>query len=160
MGHAKNGQVFRTRAACAVILVHRDCKVNLSNVCLGNFDTIPRELYDFARRQVVNALMYKGDERRRELRHPMVVPVHMVAVDDWNRPIGDIFQVVTRDVSNFGIGVIGFEEFTGDRYAIQLSLAQTDVCMAVALTWAGEMGPFYGAAGRYIEKLDQFPVDE
>ncbi len=132
--------------------------MNLSNVCHGDFTTIPKELFDFARRQVANALMYKGDERRREDRHPMVVPVRMVAIDEENEPTGEAFQVVTRDVSNGSIGIIHFDEILGDRYAIHLSLAQTDVYLAVEIVWTGGLGPFYGAAGRYLEKLDDFPA--
>ena len=132
--------------------------MNLSHVCHGDFTTIPQELFDFARRQVVNALLYKGDERRREGRHPMVVPVRMVAIDEANRSLDEPFQVVTRDVSTNSIGLIHFDEFEGDRFAIHLSLAQTDVFMAIELIWSGEMGPFYGAGGRYVEKLSEFPA--
>ena len=134
--------------------------MKLSSLCHGDFATIPQELFDFARRQVANALMYKGDERRRELRNPMVVPVRMVAVDNENVPIGDPFDVVTRDVSNSSIGLIHLNEFQGDRFAIHMSLAQTDVFMVIALTWAGAMGPFYGAAGRYVEKISDFPAND
>ena len=88
----------------------------------------------------------------------MVVPVRIVAIDDQNCPIGETFQVVTRDVANSSIGLIHFNEFKGDRFAIHMSLAQSDVFMVIALTWTGEMGPFYGAAGKYIEKLNRFPA--
>ena len=131
--------------------------MNLSNVCQGDFTTIPQELFDFARRQVVNALMYKGDERRREGRHPMVVPVRMVAINDEHQATDEPFQVVTRDVSSNSIGLIHLDEITGEHFAIHLSLAQTEVIMAIELTWTGELGPFYGAAGRYVQRLEQFP---
>lgn len=131
--------------------------MKLSTLCHGDFATIPQELFDFARRQVANTLMYKGDERRRELRNPMVVPVRMVAIDELNQPIGDPFEVVTRDVSNNSIGLIHLNEFDEDRYAIHMTLARTDVFMVIVMTWADGMGPFYGAAGRYMEKLCEFP---
>jgi len=132
--------------------------MNLSSVCHGNLATIPPELVDFARRQVVNALMYKGDERRREARMPMIIPVRMVVVDDDNQPLGEPLQAVTRDVSNSSIGLIHIDPLQGERFAIEMSLAQTDVVMIIALMWTGAMGPFYGTAGRFIEKLDEFPA--
>lgn len=132
--------------------------MNKSALRHGDFDAIPRELVDFARRQVVNAKLYKGDERRREIRHPMVAPVRIVAVDDKNQVIGEPFDLVTRDISASGIGLIHSEEITGDRFAIHMSLAQTDVYMAIAITWTAPLGPFYGAAGWYIERLDRFPT--
>ena len=131
--------------------------MDLSTVCHGDFATIPQELFDFARRQVASAMMYKGDEHRRELRNPMVLPVRMVAVDDSNQPIGEPFQVVTRDVSKNSIGLIYLDKIQGDRFAIHMLLAQTDVFMVIWLTWSGPMGPFYGAAGEYVEKLTEFP---
>lgn len=134
--------------------------MNVSTICHGDFATIPRELFDFARRQVANALMYKGDERRRELRNPMVVPVRMVAVDECNQPIGDPFQVVTRDVSKNTVGLIHFDEIAEDRFAIHMQLAQTDVFMVIRIVWSGPTGPFYGAAGEYIQKLTAFPVED
>ena len=132
--------------------------MNLSTICHGNLATIPQELFDFTRRQVVNALMYKGDERRREARMPMIVPVRMVVVGDDNQPLGEPFQAVTRDVSNSSIGLIHIKPLEGERFAIEMSLAQTDVVMIIALMWTGPMGPFYGSAGQFIEKLDEFPV--
>lgn len=118
---------------------------------------LPPELVGFARRQFVNAMMYKGDERRRENRHPMVLPVRVVPVNKNGEAIGDAFDVITRDVAATSIGLIHTELILSDRLAIEMCLAGTDVDMMIEILWAGAMGPFYGAAGRYVRRLDHFP---
>ncbi len=119
---------------------------------------LPTELVDFARRQFVNATLYKGDERRRENRHPMMLPVQVIPVNSRGEAIDDLFDVVTRDVSPTGIGLIHSELIMADYLAIHLTLAGTDVDMMIEVLWSGAMGRFYGAAGKYVRRLDKFPV--
>lgn len=119
---------------------------------------LPTELVDFARRQFVNATLYKGDERRRENRHPMMLPVQVIPLNSRGEPIDDLFDVVTRDVSPTGIGLIHSELIMAEYLAIHLTLAGTDVDMMIEVLWSGAMGPFYGAAGKYVRRLDEFPV--
>lgn len=119
---------------------------------------LPRELVDFARRQFVNATLYKGDERRREYRHPMVLPVRAVAVDFDAKPIGEPFDVITRDVSSTSIGVIHTNLVQSEYLAIRLPMAGIEVNLMIELLWSGAMGPFYGAAGRYLRRLSEFPA--
>jgi hypothetical protein len=124
----------------------------------GYTGTVSKELVDFARRQLVNATLYKGDERRREDRHPMMVPVLAVAVDENNQPLGDPFEAITRDVAATSIGLFHAEPIKHDRLAIHMTLANTDVDLVIRLMWRRPMGPFYGSAGVYLEKLDRFPI--
>ena len=119
--------------------------------------TLPRELVDFARRQVVNAMLYKGDERRREGRYPMMLPVRAVWVDDNDEAVGESFELITRDVSSTGIALLHTQPLDGERLAIQFSIADTLVNMVIEMIWDREMGTFHGAAGRFVVKLDQFP---
>ncbi len=119
---------------------------------------LPQELVDFARRQIVNVILYKGDERRRENRHPMLLPVRAVEIDNDDRPVGDAFDLVTRDISSTSVGLVSTERITADRLAIEIVLAGTAVIMAIEMQWSGELGPFYGAAGIYIRKLNEFPM--
>ncbi len=123
----------------------------------GYTGTLSSELVAFARRQLVNATLYKGDQRRREQRHPMMLPVLAVPVDDDNQPIGDPFEVITRDVAATSIGLIHAEQMRHDRIAIHMTLANTDVDLVVELKWKGPLGPFYGSGGDYLERLDRFP---
>ena len=119
--------------------------------------TLPKELVDFARRQVVNAMFFKGDERRREGRYPMMLPVRAVQVDADNKPLGECFDLITRDMSSTGISLIHTDPIQGDRLAIHFFIAETEVNLVIDIVWSRELGPFYGAAGRFVVKLDQFP---
>lgn len=123
----------------------------------SDIKTLPRELVDFARRQVVNAMLYKGSERRREGRYPMMVPVRALWLDDHYEPIGGHFDLITRDMSASAIGLLHTEPLEGERMAIQFVIADTKVNMVIDMIWNREMGPFYGAAGRFVTRLDAFP---
>jgi len=87
----------------------------------------------------------------------MMLPVLVVPVDDENQPIGETFEVITRDVSSSSVGLIHARQILNDRLAIHMSLANTDVDLVIELIWKRPMGPFYGSAGTYIEKLSRFP---
>ena len=121
--------------------------------------TVSNELIDFARRQLVNATLFSGDDRRAEHRHLMLVPVWVVPVDEDNQPIGEPVQLITRDVSASSIGLFHEDEITHDRLALHMRLASTDVNLVIRVIWVQPAGPFYGLAGTYLERLDRFPVD-
>ena len=120
---------------------------------------VSQELADFARRQYVNARLYKGEERRIEGRHMMMMPVWVVPVNSDNEATGEPIQIITRDISSRGIGLYHEAPINDDRLAIQFEIADTEVNLVIDLLWMRPMGPFYGSAGSYAEKLDQFPVD-
>lgn len=123
----------------------------------GYTGTLPQELVDFARRQLINAVLYKGDERRREQRYPMMLPILVVPVNTSNQAIGQTFEVISRDIASNTIGLFHVERIVHPRLAIYMKLANTDVNLVIEVTWEGPLGPFRGLAGRYLEKLDQFP---
>ena len=125
----------------------------------GYTGQLSSELVAFARRQLVNATLYKGDRRRREERHPMMLPVLVVPVDEDNQPISVPFEVITRDVAATSIGLIHAEQMPHDRIAIHMTLANTEVDLVVELKWREPLGPFYGSGGDYLERLDRFPCD-
>lgn len=125
--------------------------------CPKGTEGLPQELVDFSRRQIVNATMYKGDERRREGRHPMLLPVLAVEVDEDNYPIGEPFQLVTRDVSASAVGLVYTRRITAKRLAIQFTIAGTQVTLIVAVVWSNPLGPFYGAGAKFLQKLTEFP---
>jgi hypothetical protein len=143
------------------ITVSSSCRgstLSVTATSYGYTGTVPQELVDFARRQLVNATLYRGDERRREERHPMMVPVLAVGVDENNQPLGEPFEAITRDVAATSIGLFHAEPILHDRLAIHMTLANTDVDLVIALKWKRPMGPFYGSAGVYMDKLDRFPI--
>jgi hypothetical protein len=132
--------------------------VGIAEQLVGDIKTLPKELVDFARRQVVNAMLYKGHERRVEGRYPMMLPVHAVWVDENNEPIGESFDLITRDMSSTGIALIHTRPINrARRLAIHFFISDTEVNLIIEMIWSRDMGPFYGAAGRFVAKLDHFP---
>lgn len=127
------------------------------SICMGDTSSLPPELVDFARRQVVNAILYKGDERRREERQPMMVPVRAVEVDENNCRLGNPIDLITRDISSNTIGLIYTEPLEAERLVVEFSIAGTTVTLVTESIWSGPLGPFYGCAARYIDRLTEFP---
>ena len=111
----------------------------------------------FTRRQLVNALLHKGQEKRREHRHPMIIPAFVVPVNEDNEPIGDAFEVMTRDVASASIGLFHEEPLRYKRLILNMILANTEVNLIIQIIWRGALGPFYGSAGWYVERVDSFP---
>jgi hypothetical protein len=126
--------------------------------CPEETSHLPDELVAFARRQIVNATLYKGDERRGEGRHHMLLPIRAVAVDQANRPTGEPFDLVSRDISASGISLVHTETIRDERMAIQLRIAGETVNVVIDVVWSEPLGPFYGAGGEFRDKLDQFPA--
>ncbi len=125
--------------------------------CPEETSHLPQELVDFARRQIVNATMYKGDERRKEGRHYILLPVRAVPVDTDNFPSGDSFDLITRDISASAISLFHMDEIDYPRLALQLRVADETVNVVVDVIWSEPLGPFYGAGGEFREKLSYFP---
>ena len=125
--------------------------------CPEEIGHLPKELVDFARRQIVNATMFKGDERRNEGRHYMLLPVRVVPVDPFNQPTGAAYDLVTRDISASAISMLHTEQIVDQRLAIQLRIGGEIVNVVIDVVWSEPLGPFYGAGGEFREKLDRFP---
>ena len=100
---------------------------------------LSREFIDFARRQLVNATMFRTPNRRQEERFPMMLPIVAVAIDENNEPISEVFEMISRDVASATIGLFHQEPLQHDRFAIRLCLAQTMTDLAVELIWQNQM---------------------
>lgn len=125
--------------------------------CPEDISHLTAELVAFARRQIVNAVLYRGDERRRRDRHHMMLPVRAVPVDKYNRPCGQPFDLITRDISATSISLLHTEEITDERLGLQFRIAGDDVNVVIDIVWSEPLGPFYGAGGEFRDKLAQFP---
>ena len=87
----------------------------------------------------------------------MMLPALIVPVDEFNRPIGKIIEVVTRDVATSSIGLFHPDPLDQKRFALHMVMSGAEVNLVVQIIWKGPMGPFFGSAGWYIEKLNEFP---
>ena len=118
----------------------------------------PKELVDFAKRQVFNAKFRGRIERRSESRYEMVVPVLVQPVDDDFRAIDSPFRIVTRDISPRGAGLIHFAPIPHNKLALQMCIANTTVNLVARVVWCKPLGPFHGTGVEFIAKLDAFPT--
>ncbi len=121
--------------------------------------TLSREFIEFARRQLVNASTYRGSEKRGEGRQPMMLHAMVVPIDENNQAIGRPIEVVTRDVASTSIGLFHEQPLEHKRHALKMRMAGVDICVVVSRIWMGEMGPFYGSAGWFVEQLSELPVE-
>ena len=118
------------------------------------------EFIGFAKRQLINATMFVDHNNRRgEDRHPMMLPILAVAIDDEGNAISEVFEMISRDVASATIGLFHQEELQHKYFAIRLSLANILTDLSIEVLWQAPQGPFFGSAARYLKKLNQFPTD-
>ena len=115
------------------------------------------ELVSFAERQVRYARLYRGDERRSELRRLMVIPALVQPVDGEYKAIGSPICGVTRDISPQGIGLFHSEPLNHNLLAIQITLVGEQINIITEKLWCRIYGPFYSIGGKFITKTDEFP---
>ena len=112
----------------------------------------------FVERQVRNARLYCGSEKRSEPRHFMAVPVIAVPVDEQFRAIGDPIALAARDISKKGIGLVHPQPIGHGLTAVQMHLAGEEVNVVVDILWSKPLGPFECSGGGFVAKLDGFPT--
>jgi hypothetical protein len=120
----------------------------------------PTNLVAFVKRRIRDAHLQNDVDRRKEERHPMLVPVLAQPMDQQYRAIGEPFTLVTQDISEKGIGLVHTEPLTDNLLAIHMSLADEDVNVVVRLLWSKALGPFYCFGGEFVAKLVSFPLPE
>ncbi|MGA2062267.1 MAG: PilZ domain-containing protein [Thermoguttaceae bacterium] len=120
----------------------------------------PASLVSFVKRQIRNAHLQRDMDRREEERHLMLVSVLAQPVDEQYRVIGEPFALVTRDISEKGIGLVHTEPINDNLLAIQMSLAGEEVNVVVRLLWSKALGPFHYIGGEFVAKLVSFPQSE
>jgi hypothetical protein len=111
------------------------------------------ELVSFVKRQIRNAELRVGPERRSDRRHAIVAPVLAQPVDQDLNAVGDPFALVTRDISSKGIGLVHSKSIDQGLLTLQMRLADEDVKLVAEILWCKPLGPFYYAGGRFVSKL-------
>jgi hypothetical protein len=113
------------------------------------------ELVAFAQRQVRNAKLHHGTERRSEHRHLVVVPVVAQPVNEDFVAIDSPFPMVTRDISTTGVGLI-HTEYTDHRWlALRMTVAGECVELASKVLWCQALGPFYSLGCQVVANLQR-----
>lgn len=117
----------------------------------------PAELVSFVERQIRDAQLYDGVERRSERRHLMAVPVLVQPVDAQLNATGAPFGAVTRDISMTGLGLVHGEPIDPQLLALRMCLAEEEVKLVVEVLWCRAFGPYYYVGSKAISKLESFP---
>ena len=117
----------------------------------------PAELVAFVKRQIRDARLYNGPERRSEERHLMAVPVVVQPIDEHSNPTGAPFAAVTRDISPTGVGLVHGESVEAKLLALRMHLGEEEVNLAVEVKWCRAFGPYHYVGGKPISKLASFP---
>src|SRR5262249_15229973 len=101
-------------------------------------------LVSFVKRQVRNAQLQAGPERREEVRQMIVVPAIVQPVDENRQPIGEPVAMVTRDITTRGVGLVHEEPLWHERVAIRLDAEGLDdnEILIADVVWNRPLGPF------------------
>jgi len=100
-------------------------------------------LVAFAKRQVSQAELYTGSERRGELRHLLVKPVHVYPADERFSPVGPPQIMVIRDISARGLGLVYEDLFKSQQILVRISLPSIEAILGANVQWNRPVGPFY-----------------
>ncbi len=119
----------------------------------ATIDPPPKDLVAFVERQVRTIGKCKGDDRRSEGRFLMAVPALVQPLTEDFEPIGEPFSVVTRDISQKGVGLVYSMRVDHRLLALRLTLADEEVNVAVRVRWCQELGPYYYVGGAFVAKL-------
>jgi PilZ domain len=97
----------------------------------------------FVRRQVSQAELYKGQDRRAELRHLLVRPVLVYPADEKFSPVGPSRAMVIRDVSPRGLGLVHEEPLNLGLILVRISLPEIEALVGAEVRFSRAVGPFY-----------------
>lgn len=113
----------------------------------------PSELVDFVKRQIRDAPVSYGAERRMEERYLMLVPVLAQPLDAEFRPMGEPFLAVTRDISRGGIGLVHSHPIRSPMVSLRMSLAGEEVKVVAKVKWCEALGPYYYLGGEFARSV-------
>ncbi|MHC4402874.1 MAG: PilZ domain-containing protein [Planctomycetota bacterium] len=117
----------------------------------------PAELVSFVERQIREAQLYDGVERRSERRHLVAVPVLVQPVDAEFNATGAPFAAVTRDISLTGVGLVHGEPIDPQLLALRMCLAEEEVKLVVEVLSCRALGPYHYVGCKPVSKLESFP---
>jgi hypothetical protein len=128
--------------------------------CIPNTCEPAAELVAFVKRQIRDARVLGGKDRRSEERHLMLVPVLVQPVDEQFSSIGESFAVATRDISHKGIGLVHSQPIHHPLVSLRMSLADVEVNVVARVVWCKELGPYYYIGCEFVAKWTGFPKSQ
>lgn len=105
--------------------------------------------------QKITAGMHPRPERRVELRYPIAIVVDVQPLDEKFDPTGPVFQAVTRDISNSGIGITHNRLLESHFLAIQLWSPEGEKLQTlVEVLRSQPAGSIFDIGGRFVTSSD------
>jgi hypothetical protein len=100
-------------------------------------------LLAFVQRQVLEAQLYAGPERRSEPRQLLVKPVLVYPADENFSPTGPSCVMVIRDISSRGMELVHEEPINWPLVLVRISLPEIEALVGAVVRWRRPVGPFY-----------------
>jgi hypothetical protein len=112
----------------------------------------PERVANFIRRVIRGEKFYPGPERRQSLRYPITMPVKATALNDEQRPSGEAFLAVTRDISVGGLCMYHLQPVTARFLQLEITSHSSDEELHVVMevVRCRQTGPFFEIAGRFV----------
>ena len=114
-------------------------------------NSAPERVVDFVRRIIRSEKLYTGRERRTHLRHPITMPVKATPLTDDQKPAGEPFVAVSRDISIGGMCL--YHLFPVSEKYLELDLkggANEQLHVILEVVRCRQAGPLYEIAGQFV----------
>ncbi len=92
-------------------------------------------------------------DRRAHVRHPLMMAIATVAVDDDVQPVAEPVTMITRDISSHGIGLIHTQPVDAKWIVIELPLQTGTEQFVMEVVRCHPVDRFYDVGGRFIRRL-------
>jgi hypothetical protein len=103
--------------------------------------------------QLTSGVFIPGKERRKEPRYAVAIIVEVQPLDKDFQPAGDVFRVVTRDISASGIGILDSRPVDCKYLAVQLTNPEGEqMQMVMEVLRCQRLGNIYDIGGRFITR--------
>lgn len=100
-------------------------------------------------------IMASQHEQRDSERRALAISVTALKLDGNLHPVGEPFRIMTRDISESGIGLLHYEPVDAPYLAIQLpGLAEQPIQLVTELVRCREVDGYYDVAGMFVTRSD------
>lgn len=107
-------------------------------------------------RRLCSTGRYRGPEQRQHPRHRVVMPVQVTPCDMDNKPTGDTYTAITKDISVSGISLLHHRKTSSSRLHVRLaSRAGTEMTLVMQILRCRQIGPYYEIAGDFVANLNE-----
>ena len=111
-------------------------------------------LLSFARRQHQLNPQYRHPlDRRSEERRKVIAPATIRPVTHQLRPLAGPIDVVTRDISQSGIGLVLDEKPKHDYYTVKTTIGEEELYVLAMVIWCEPRGPFEFVGMEVVRRL-------